>query len=176
MEPELFTIHDQQWKPMADMKVDRLYHSNALLLPDGRVMTAGSNPQRTINELRIEIFRPPYLFKGDRPQITRYPENVSYGKTFELESPQAGDIKEIALIRSTVTTHCVNTEQRYVCLEFIDELAPIHDREQTQAADAVADRHLVRGLLLVFRLHQLRDRQTRFGQRLFDPRQRQLSA
>ena len=121
MEPELFTIHDQQWKPMADMKVDRLYHSNALLLPDGRVMTAGSNPQRTINELRIEMFRPPYLYKGDRPQITRYPENVSYGKTFELESPQAEHIIDVALIRSTVTTHCVNTEQRYVGLEFVQK-------------------------------------------------------
>ena len=121
MEPELFTIHDQQWKPMADMKVDRLYHSNALLLPDGRVMTAGSNPQRTINELRIEMFRPPYLYKGDRPQITRYPENVSYGKTFELESPQAEHIIDVALIRSTVTTHCVNTEQRYIGLEFVQK-------------------------------------------------------
>ena len=121
MEPELFTIHDQQWKPMADMKVDRLYHSNALLLPDGRVMTAGSNPQRTINELRIEMFRPPYLYKGDRPLITKYPENVSYGKTFELESPQLEDIIDVTLIRSTVTTHCVNTEQRYVAFRIYSE-------------------------------------------------------
>jgi hypothetical protein len=103
---------------MADMKVDRLYHSNALLLPDGRVMTAGSNPQRTINELRIEIFWPPYLFKGDRPLITKYPKNISYAKTFEIESPQSPDIIDVALIRSTVTTHCVNTEQRYVGLKF----------------------------------------------------------
>jgi len=118
LEPELFTPNDRKWIPMADMMVDRLYHSNALLLPDGRVMTAGSNPQRTINELRIEIFRPPYLFKGERPVIRRYPESITYGKTFELESTQTRDIIEIAIIRSTVTTHCVNTEQRYVGLEF----------------------------------------------------------
>jgi len=118
LEPELFTPNDRKWIPMADMMVDRLYHSNALLLPDGRVMTAGSNPQRTINELRIEIFRPPYLFKGDRPIIKRYPKTIIYGKTFELESTQTRDIIEIAIIRSTVTTHCVNTEQRYVGLEF----------------------------------------------------------
>jgi Domain of unknown function (DUF1929) len=118
LEPELFTPNDRKWNPMADMKVDRLYHSNALLLPDGRVMTAGSNPHRTINELRIEIFRPPYLFKGDRPVITGYPKTISYGKTFELESTQSRDITDVALIRSTVTTHCVNTEQRYVGLKF----------------------------------------------------------
>jgi hypothetical protein len=82
------------------------------------VITAGSNPHRTINELRIEIFRPPYLFKGDRPIITKYPKNISYAKTFELESPQSQDIIDIALIRSTVTTHCVNTDQRYVGLKF----------------------------------------------------------
>jgi galactose oxidase-like protein len=81
-------------------------------------MTAGSNPHRTMNELRIEIFRPPYLFKGDRPLITKYPKNISYGSTFELESPQSQEIIDLALIRSTVTTHCVNTEQRYVGLEF----------------------------------------------------------
>jgi hypothetical protein len=118
LEPEIFTPNDRKWKPMADMKVDRLYHSNALLLPDGRVMTAGSNPHRTINELRIEIFRPPYLFKGDRPIISKYPKKISYGETFELESPQSQDIIDIALIRSTVTTHCVNTEQRFVGLKF----------------------------------------------------------
>jgi len=118
LEPELFTPNDRKWKVMADMNVDRLYHSNALLLPDGRVMTCGSNPQRTINELRIEIFRPPYLFRGDRPIITEYPKGVSYGSTFELESPQSQEIIDIVLIRPTVTTHCVNTEQRYVGLEF----------------------------------------------------------
>jgi hypothetical protein len=39
-EPELFNSEDGKWYPMAPMQVDRLYHANALLLPDGRVMTA----------------------------------------------------------------------------------------------------------------------------------------
>jgi Galactose oxidase-like, Early set domain len=118
LEPELFTPNDQKWKPMADMKVDRLYHSNALLLLDGRVMTAGSNPHRTINELRIEIFRPPYMFRGGRPVIDKCPGHLQYEENFEIESSDAEAIKEICLIRPSVTTHCVNTEQRYVGLEF----------------------------------------------------------
>src|SRR4030095_8306314 len=81
-------------------------------------MAAGNNPHRTINELKIGIVRPPYLFRGDRPILTKYPKNISYGSKFELESPQSKDIMDIALIRPTVTTHCVNTEQRYVGLEF----------------------------------------------------------
>lgn len=46
LEPELYKPDEDKWYNMADMKVDRLYHSNAILLPDGRVMTAGSNPER----------------------------------------------------------------------------------------------------------------------------------
>ena len=103
---------------MAHMKVDRLYHSNALLLPDGRVMTAGSNPERRVNELRIELFCPPYLFRGERPKISTYPSNIFYGQEFEIETNDAKDIKAVALMHPSATTHCVDTEQRYVGLEF----------------------------------------------------------
>ncbi len=103
---------------MADMKIDRLYHANALLLPDGRVMTAGSNPMRTMNELRIEIFNPPYLLRGERPIINNVSENITYGSYFEIEYTHTEDILSVALIRPTVTTHCVNVDQRYIGLEF----------------------------------------------------------
>ena len=73
LEPELFKP-ENKWYLMADMKIDRLYHSNALLLPDGRVMTAGSNPERTKNELRIEISHPPYLFRRARHKINNVAE------------------------------------------------------------------------------------------------------
>ena len=118
LEPELYKPDEDKWYLMANMKVDRLYHSNAILLPDGRVMTAGSNPMRTMNELRIEIFNPPYLFKGERPQITNVAENLTYGTPFEIETNQTEDILSVTLIRPTVTTHCVNVDQRYVGLEF----------------------------------------------------------
>jgi Domain of unknown function (DUF1929) len=120
-EPELFNPEKGEWAPVAKMQVDRLYHSNALLLPDGRVMTAGSNPRRGINELRIELFCPSYLFHGNRPMIKKCPDTVRYGTNFEVETVEAGDIKSVALIRPSATTHCVNPEQRYVGLEFIQK-------------------------------------------------------
>ncbi len=58
------------WRMAATSRVPRLYHSVALLMPDGKVVTAGSNPQRKTEELRIEVFWPPYLFVGARPSCT----------------------------------------------------------------------------------------------------------
>ena len=55
----------------------------------------------------------------------------------------------------------------------LDKLAPIQRAKHPQAADAVADGDLNGGLLLVLRLHQLRDSQARFGEALLDPGQRQ---
>ncbi len=54
-----------------------------------------------------------------------------------------------------------------------DELAPVHRSQKAKAADGVADRDLVAGLLLRLRLHQLLDREARLGQPLLDPGERQ---
>ena len=43
--------------------VPRVYHSSALLLPDGRVATFGGNPEDSF-EMRIEIYTPAYLREG----------------------------------------------------------------------------------------------------------------
>ena len=45
----------------------------------------------------------------------------------------------------------------------LDELAPVHRAQETEAADAVAHRNLIGGLLLVLRPHQLLDRQAGLG-------------
>lgn len=113
-EAERFDPETERWESLASMTVDRLYHSNALLLPDGRVLTAGSNPARRVNELRIETYRPPYLFDGPRPEVTAAPDAVSRGETFAVETPDAGAVDEVVLMRLSSTTHCVNTDQRLV--------------------------------------------------------------
>ncbi len=114
---ELFDPDTEEWATLAAMQVDRLYHAGALLLPDGRVLVVGSNPARRVNEKRIEIYSPPYLFKGPRPIIEEAPSQVAYGGSFAIGTPVAEDIDEAALIRPSSTTHCLNTDQRYVGLE-----------------------------------------------------------
>src|ERR1700755_1446548 len=46
--------------------IPRMYHSEATLLPDGRVLVSGSDPETygLPEELRIEVYIPPYLNQG----------------------------------------------------------------------------------------------------------------
>ncbi|MGW0431695.1 galactose oxidase-like domain-containing protein [Micromonospora sp. NPDC003197] len=111
----------------ADPNVGRNYHGSALLLPDGRVMTMGSDPlfrdrENTIEgefDQRLELYTPPYLFQGDRPLIGDGPIIVGYGKKarYELMNDTVG-IEKARLIRPSAVTHSTNVEQRSVALEF----------------------------------------------------------
>jgi hypothetical protein len=116
-----------QMNMAADPEVGRDYHSEAMLLPDGRVVTMGSNPlfsdkADTIPapfEQRIEIYSPPYLFKpGVRPSVTDAPAEVHLGETVHVDVPDATDIAKVRLIRPTAATHVTNLEQRSVAVDF----------------------------------------------------------
>ena len=45
LEAEIYDPASDTWRVMAAASVPRLYHSTALLLPDGRVVAAGGNPE-----------------------------------------------------------------------------------------------------------------------------------
>ena len=124
---ELWNPATGQWTQLAAEKVDRCYHSTALLLPDGRVLSAGGGeffPNEGVTEQNdpadthrdAQIFSPPYLFKGPRPVITSAPDTVSYGQTFHVESPQANDIEKVTWIGLSSVTHSFNTGQRFIKL------------------------------------------------------------
>jgi galactose oxidase len=107
------------WTEMASQAANRTYHSTALLLPDGRVISAGSDGgdmPRT-----VEYYSPPYLFKGPRPTITQSPPAVGYGQRFRIDTPEAADIVRVTLIRLGSATHSVNFEQRQVDLAFVPQ-------------------------------------------------------
>src|SRR5262249_48982626 len=90
-------------------------------LPDGRVLTAGSNPESADpggGELRIEIFHPPYLFRGPRPFIQSVPRDWTYGATITIHTPQAREIKWLSLVRPMATTHSWDSNQRLVDVHF----------------------------------------------------------
>lgn len=113
---EIYDPATDTWTEVEDPIINgRVYHSVALLLPDGRVLTAGGNPFRGSYEARIEIYSPDYIAE-DRPVISTAPGKAKWGTSFTIETPQAGDIKWVNLIRPMATTHGLEVEQRLVDL------------------------------------------------------------
>jgi hypothetical protein len=126
LQPEIYDPATDTWTPMASSTVPRLYHSTALLLPDGRVVSAGGNPeggthvqwdQDPDEEMRLEVFSPPYLFAGPRPAIAAAPAQCTYGESIAISSPASANIRWASLMRNCVTTHSFDTNQRLVDLD-----------------------------------------------------------
>jgi len=105
------------WSPMDALTYGRAYHSVALLLPSGQVMVTGGQADSAENRT-IEVFSPPYLFRGARPQIASAPGVIHHGREFQIESPDAGDIERVVLVRPMAVTHQTDTEQRVVGMQF----------------------------------------------------------
>jgi hypothetical protein len=120
---ERFDPTTRGWSTMATAAVPRVYHSVALLLPDGRVWTAGSDYGGGSHEPRMEVYTPPYLFWGPRPGITSAPSTLSPGTSFEVETHDARPLTSAALLRCGSSTHAFNPDQRYVGLEIQQQKA-----------------------------------------------------
>lgn len=114
----------ESWTSADAATVTRNYHSTALLMPNGRVWTAGSSKNAgagdptSVGEMRIELFLPPYDGNAARPQITDAPASAGYGQTFEIGCPQSAQIRRVALTRCGSVTHAFDSDQRYVGLTF----------------------------------------------------------
>ncbi len=130
LQSEIYDPAKDEWTLTAASKVPRLYHSTALLLPDGRVVAAGGNPEGGHHvtwdedpeeEMRIEVFSPPYLFRGPRPSITAAPVEWRYGQAVEIGSPQAGALRWASLVLGGATTHSYDSSQRLVDVEITSQ-------------------------------------------------------
>src|SRR4051812_46468890 len=75
--------------------------------------------------MRLEIYSPPYLFKGARPTIAAAPANTTYGTVEQIKSPDAANIRSACLIRNCVTTHSYDSNQRLVDLPIVSQTGGI---------------------------------------------------
>ncbi|GAA1977934.1 galactose oxidase-like domain-containing protein [Kitasatospora viridis] len=124
LKAQVYHPDTNSFTPAADPTVGRDYHSEALLLPDGRVVVLGSNPlfadradtEPAKFEQRVEIWTPPYLYHGDRPSLTAADASVKLGGTLTADSPDAASIATARLIRPSSVTHVTDVEQRSVAL------------------------------------------------------------
>lgn len=103
------------WTPVPADPIGRNYHSSAVLLPDGRVVVVGSNPGDGSFEMRVSIYTPSYLFKGERPTIAGVPAEAEYGDQFTFDVDLNGkNVRYAQLMRPMSVTHHMDSNMRLV--------------------------------------------------------------
>jgi hypothetical protein len=118
-EASIFDPGSGALRPVAPPSIGRTYHSSAVLLQDGSVATFGGDPGKPNFELRIEVYKPDYFFKGPRPTITAVPTELHYGVSYPIAAAATGAVLTSAvLIRPASTTHSTDANQRSVALGF----------------------------------------------------------
>ena len=134
-----------KYEGFGSSKIARLYHSSAILVPDGSVLVAGSNPHMDVARLPpndqidsqyeafnttyvLEQWYPEYYFEP-RPKPQGMPDVIKYGgKSFNVTidanymnpDNNANDMAnktKFMVIRPGFSTHAVNFGQRSLQLE-----------------------------------------------------------
>jgi hypothetical protein len=132
--PELYNPETKKFTNMALPERARTYHNNGLLLPNGQVLVGGNSPislgygvQRDAvpgvtgnndKDSSFELFSPPYLHKGARPNIDGVQKGVSWGQDFDISTANAGDITKVMLMRAPSPQHVMDNDTRSLELPF----------------------------------------------------------
>ncbi|MEM0912237.1 MAG: galactose oxidase-like domain-containing protein, partial [Pseudomonadota bacterium] len=119
MPAEIYNPDTNAWHVVDSIDVPRNYHSTALLMKDGRVLSAGGGGcgSCSVNHLDGQIFSPPYLFNSNgspatRPSLNNVPSASGAADMFTVTA--SADTTRFSMVRLSATTHHVNTDQRFV--------------------------------------------------------------
>lgn len=119
LEAEMWNPSTETWSTLASMSEARNYHSVTMLMPDGKVLSAGGGRYGNAHDsLTAQIYNPPYLFKGSRPIISNAPTSVAYSNSFDVLTDQANSIDRVVLISLPTVTHTVDMNQHYLPVTF----------------------------------------------------------
>lgn len=113
---EIWNPDSGTWQTAKPQTEKRLYHSTAVLLFDGSVLSlGGGQPAGTgdTDHYTAQVYKPNYFYKGTRPTITSAPSVVTYNQTFTIQTPEASTITAVTLVRLSSTTHSLNMSQRF---------------------------------------------------------------
>jgi YVTN family beta-propeller protein len=143
-----------QWTQGAVAAVTRMYHSNALMLPDGSVLVSGGGASQPLtidpkrNNLSAEIYYPPYLFtangtRATRPTVSNAPGMVDIGDTFSVDVSGAASVSRVTLVKTGSTTHSFNMDQRFLDLTYVANGLHISVQAPTHAAEATPGYYLL---------------------------------
>lgn len=133
---ELFDPKTEKWTPIATAHNPRTYHNTAVLRPDGSVLVGGHATISTLylnnttlpggfaphdgRDPSFEVYKPPYMFAGNRPVIATAPDLMGYGRTMDIQvQGDASKIESVSLVRNSAITHIVDADQRTVMLPVV---------------------------------------------------------
>jgi hypothetical protein len=126
-----------RWTHDASSQIPRLYHSVALLLLDGTVMIAGSNPSEMplleafreapyATEFRVEIYTPPYL-SGERANsrptdvlLSKLDLSAQSDVVISFNCAQNATSLKVALYHGSFVTHSLHMGHRMLYLDIVD--------------------------------------------------------
>jgi hypothetical protein len=124
IQPRTMLVGESTQQLLPAPRGDRGYHASALLLPDASVMTTGgtgywasaigSGPPE--EHKTVEIFEPPYMSAGPRPQILSSTEQLHIGGLVQVTTNEVNVKDQIVLVRLGARTHSLDTDQRLVRL------------------------------------------------------------
>lgn len=127
-QPELWDPVTHQWRLGPAQQRPRGYHSSALLLPDGRVMSIGDDLDSMLfdddlgdaYDTTIELYSPPYLFKGPRPEVTSAPTTATYDRPFTFTvAADAAAVDRVTVVAPGSNTHALDMNQRQLDLRIV---------------------------------------------------------
>ncbi|WP_392896718.1 galactose oxidase-like domain-containing protein [Streptomyces sp. LN699] len=134
------------WSLGPAQRLPRGYHSNALVLPDGRVLVTGDELQQIANDPditdgmdgSIELYEPAYLHRGARPALDAVPgHTLAHDTDFQVRTTTPDDVARAVLLAPTTVTHSINTSQRHLELRRTGTRGDTLDlRTPPSAADA----------------------------------------
>ena len=96
----------------------RLYHSMAFLADDGSVLSLSSNPKGQARSDTVLRFKPPYMFKGQRPTLSGVPSEITYGQTYPINV--SSDVTRVVMMTAPSPTHGFDANQREIPLQYAD--------------------------------------------------------
>jgi hypothetical protein len=118
---ELWNPATATWTTMAPASAIRVYHSTAILVPNGTVLSAGGGVPGPATNFNAEVYYPPYLFSSsggpaalaDRPRMIGITDtHFAPGASFQIEMADARVISKVAIVGFSSTTHSFNAGQR----------------------------------------------------------------
>ena len=115
---EIYDPLAKKWRLGPAQAEDRAYHSSALLLPDGRILSSGDDRPGMRTGDTGEIYSPPYLFKGARPSVARAPRAVDWATPFRISTTSPG-ISRAVLMAPGAVTHGAEMHAKHVELQVL---------------------------------------------------------